>query len=123
MTKKLLTIISENWDTFSKSLNLELKNEKENYLLMINELKPSIKLVNEIIENHNYNKRINYIKIGNPEYHSLIKMGLMNYDSETKGFNISTKGEEINKSFYNFNHLEEKEKKELSKKNIDETKY
>ena len=110
MTKRLLSIVSENWDTFSSSLDFNKENKFENYLLMINKLEPSIKLVDSILNNHNHDSRISYIKIGNPKYHSLIKMRLMNYDSKNEYFCISEKGKEISKGYYNFNHPEAKGK-------------
>ena len=91
MVKKLTTIISENWELFSDALNLRLKNESENYLIMINKLKPSIKLLNDIIEHPNYNTSILKMKIRDPKYTTLIKMEFIEYNSENESFAIPYK--------------------------------
>ncbi|MCK4996688.1 hypothetical protein KAS08_00140 [Candidatus Pacearchaeota archaeon] len=117
MVKKLTTIISENWELFSDALNLRLKNESENYLIMINKLKPSIKLLNDIIEHPNYNTSILKMKIRDPKYTTLIKMEFIEYNSENESFAIPYKAREIVKGLYNFNHPEV-EKEEQKRREI-----
>ena len=125
MIEKLTTTISENWNTFSRVLNIELKNKPENYLLMINEVKPYIKLLDKIIERPNPTVRILQMKIGNLEYVTLIEMGFLNYNSENESFDITRRGIEVSKGLYYVNHPEaleeEKRRRELRKYIIEET--
>ena len=117
MVKKLTAIISENWDILSDTLNLELENKLENYLLMINGLKPSIELLDKIIRHPNYGIVIGRIKIRDPEYTTLIEMGFLEYDSENETFSIPYKAREIVKGLYNLNHPEV-EKREQRRREI-----
>lgn len=106
MRKPLTGILSESWDALTSSLNLDLENISENYLLMINKLKPYIKLLDKIIEEPDSIIAVHPIEIRNKGYSSLIEMGFLKYSSEYESLTITPEGIEMSKSLYDFTHHE-----------------